>query len=90
MFKDLVVGESYSYFVRAAPDIVTVSLEFEAATARDEAAAAALPGYVPSDQARFYSEMARPRAWVPGPQFGQHRVYVKAGYMLNPACRAGS
>jgi len=87
MFKSLLIGESYSYFVRAAPDIVTINLLLESDTARDEAAAARLPGHVPSDQARFYSEIARPGTWVAGPQFGQNRVYVKAGYALNPACR---
>jgi len=90
MFRNLIIGEDYSYFVRAAPDIATVNIEDAAATAREEAAAANAPGYAPSERARFYNEIARPGAWVAGPQFGHNRVYVKAGYTLNPACRAGS
>jgi hypothetical protein len=81
------IGEDYSYYLRAAPDIVTVNVEDMAATAREEAAAAGQPGYVPSERARFYSEIGRPGAWMAGPQFGRNRVYVKAGYALNPACR---
>jgi hypothetical protein len=87
MFKNLILGEDYSYFVRAAPDIVTANLEDAAATARDEVAASGQPGYVVSERARFYNEIARSDVWVPGPQFGTNRVYVKAGYALNPACR---
>jgi hypothetical protein len=87
VFKHAVMGEDYSYYVQAAPDVATINLEDAAVTARDEAAAARQPGYVPSERARFYSEIARPGAWVPGPLFGHNRVYVKAGYALNSACR---
>jgi hypothetical protein len=87
MLKNLVLGEDYSYFVRAAPDVVTVNLEDAAATTRDEAGGANQPGYAPSERARFYGEIARPGAWVPGPLFGHNRVYVKAGYALKPVCR---
>jgi hypothetical protein len=81
------IGEDYSYFVRAAPEIVTVNLEDMAATAREEGAAAGQPAYALSERARFYGEIARPGAWMPGPRFGRNQVYVKAGYALNPACR---
>jgi 4-amino-4-deoxy-L-arabinose transferase-like glycosyltransferase len=87
MFSNLIIGEDYSYFVRAAPDIATVNIEDAAATAREEAAAANAPGYTPSERVRFYNEIARPGAWVPGPLFGHNRVYVKAGYALNSVCR---
>lgn len=86
VFRNLVLGEDFSYFVRAAPEIVTINLEDAAAIARDEAAAGQ-PGSTPSERARFYGEIARPGAWVPGPRFGRNQVYVKAGYALNAGCR---